>query len=201
MATDSSQTVYLKNFYKNIMQETTLMFAHQFTVEFFGQDLPAELAANQSNGTDYTYYVKSSSIPKVEIDQAEVSFLSQKFVLPKQVKFGDSWKTKILLDKDITQWKRLYNWQEQFASLSRNGGGAKVIPNVNARVNLLNADFTTIKNSFILVGIFPSDIPKIDFKYENNSTIQEADCTFTYQYLYRASNAGGHDGDPLGVSS
>ena len=84
---DNSQTVFLKNFYKGITQETTLMFRHQFTVEFFGPELPPPLRDNQADGTNFTYYVKSSSVPKVEIDQAEVAFLSQKFIVPKQVKF------------------------------------------------------------------------------------------------------------------
>ena len=44
-----------------------------------------------------------------------------------------------------------------------------------------------------------TDIPKIDFRYENNSTIQECDCTFTYQWLYHTNNGDATAGDPLGI--
>jgi hypothetical protein len=35
-----------------------------------------------------------------------------------------------------------------------------------------------------LVGVFPSNIPKIDLQYENASTIIDIPCTLTYQYMY-----------------
>ena len=109
---DNSQTVFLKNFYKGITQETTLMFGHQFTVEFFGPELPPPLRDNQVDGTNFTYYVKSSSVPKVEIDQAEVAFLSQKFVVPKQVKFR-----RFLENKN--SFRQRHNTMETFIWLAR----------------------------------------------------------------------------------
>lgn len=149
---------------------------------------------------DFSFYVKSSSVPKVEIDQAEVAFLSQKFVIPKQVKYGETWTCKILLNGNIEIYKALYDWQEEFASLKNNGGGIKVIPNVNATVKLLDQTFNigSPKNRFTLVGVFPSNIPKIDLQYENQASIVEVDCTLTYQYMY-------HDevdiSDPLSAGS
>jgi hypothetical protein len=144
--------------------------------------LPDEL---NSNG-DFSFYVKSTTIPKVEIDQTEVSFLSQKFVIPKQVKYGDSWKCKLLVDGKLTMYNALYEWQESLANLKNNGGGYKVIPDVYAKVKLLNAEFDTNnpKNTFTLVGVFPSDIPKINLEYKNAADIIEVDCTLTYQYMY-----------------
>jgi hypothetical protein len=136
-----------------------------------------------SNG-DFSFYVKSSSVPKVEIDQTEVSFLSQKFVIPKQVKYGDSWKCKLLVNGDLKMYNALYEWQESLASLKNNGGGLKVIPDVYAKVKLLNDRFDTVTNTFTLVGVFPSDIPKISLEYKNAADIIEVDCTLTYQYMY-----------------
>lgn len=62
--------------------------------------------------------------------------------------------------------------------------GVKVIPDVYAKVKLLDDKFNIVKNTFTLVGVFPSNIPKIDLQYENASTIIDIPCTLTYQYMY-----------------
>jgi hypothetical protein len=41
-----------------------------------------------------------------------------------------------------------------------------------------------VTNTFTLVGVFPSDIPKISLEYKNAADIIEVDCTLTYQYMY-----------------
>jgi hypothetical protein len=81
-------------------------------------------------------------------------------------------------------YNALYEWQESLASLKNNGGGLKVIPDVYAKVKLLNDRFDTVTNTFTLVGVFPSDIPKISLEYKNAADIIEVDCTLTYQYMY-----------------
>jgi hypothetical protein len=118
--------VSLKNFYQNITQKTSLMLSHQFLVELVsGNGDKGSLESILNNQGDFSFYVKSSTIPKVEIDQTEVAFLSQKFVIPKQVKFGETWNCNILIDRDLTMYNALYTWQEKFASLKNNGGRSK----------------------------------------------------------------------------
>lgn len=118
--------VSLKNFYQNITQKTSLMLSHQFLVELVsGNGDKGSLESILNSQGDFSFYVKSSTIPKVEIDQTEVAFLSQKFVIPKQVKFGETWNCNILIDRDLTMYNALYTWQEKFASLKNNGGRSK----------------------------------------------------------------------------
>lgn len=183
--------VDLKSFYRSIMQKDPLLYGHQFTVTFSGADLPSFI----QNGTTYesiTYYGKSTSLPSPQIQETTVAFLSQDFVVPRQVTFGDSWKVKILVDQAMRHYQSLYDWQNSFASLKLSGGGLKIIPNVQAHITLLDASLQYEISKFTLEGVFPSNIPDISMQYENNSTIVDFDCTFTYQYIYDEDN-----GNPL----
>lgn len=195
-SSSSSSSVSLKEFYRTITQKTPLMFAHQFIVRFDG-DVPDDVKGNGGNDAgSITYYVKSSTIPKVELSEQTVAFLSQDFVVPKQVQYGDSWKVKVLLDNNLSHYNSLYNWQSSFADLASDGGGKKVIPNSRAIVELLDGTLQTVTHRFILDGVFPSSIPNLQMGYENASNIVEFECTFNYQYLYDAE-----DGDPLAASA
>ena len=183
--------VDLKSFYRSIMQKDPLLYNHQFTITFSGPDLPSFI----QHGTDYesiTYYGKAASIPAVTVEQQEVSFLSQKFVVPKQVTYTDSWQTTIMMDQNMTHYQSLYDWQNMFASLKLSGGGLKIIPSVQAHVTLLDASLQYEISRFTLEGVFPSQIPDLDMQYENASNVIEFPCTFTYQYLYDED-----DGNPL----
>lgn len=194
--TGKTSSVNLKDFYRTITQKTPLLFGHQFIVRFKG-DVPDPVKG--TGGTDprsITYYVKSSTIPSVEISEQNVAFLSQNFVVPKQVQFGDSWKVKVMLDTNMTHYNSLYDWQSSFADLANDGGGSKVIPNTQAIVELLDASLQTVIHRYILEGVFPTDIPKLQMQYENASNVVEFECTFNYQYLY-----DDEDGDPLGSST
>jgi hypothetical protein len=68
-----ANTYDLKGFYNNIISRHPLRYGHQFTVEFFGRDLgnffkTGDFVGN-GDGKDptnmFTYYVQSTSIPKV----------------------------------------------------------------------------------------------------------------------------------------
>lgn len=194
-STGQSSSVSLKDFYRTITQKTPLMFGHQFLVRFEG-DVPDAVRGNGgSDPTSITYYVKSSTIPSVEISEQTVAFLSQDFVIPKQVQYGDSWKVKVMLDNRMTHYNSLYNWQSSFADLAKDGGGVKTIPNTRAIVELLDGTLQTVVHRYILEGVFPTDVPKLSMQYENASNVVEFECTFNYQYLYDAE-----DGDPLSAS-
>lgn len=187
--------VDLKKFYRNIMQKSPLMYQHQFIVTFSGPHLPG----NIQNGTDYTsitYYVKSSSIPEIQIEEQKIAFLSQEFVVPKQVSYGAEWQCSVLLDQNMTHYRSLYDWQNTFASLKLSGGGAKIIPNVQAHVGLLDASLQNVIHKFTLEGVFPTKIPDLSMLYENNANLVDFQCTFTYQYLYDED-----DGNPLAAST
>lgn len=195
MATQSlrANPVDLKKFYRNIMQKSPLLYGHQFIVTFSGKDLPEYLkSTGGQDKTSITYFVKSSSIPEVQIEESKIAFLSQEFVVPKQVSYGAEWSCQVMLDQNMTHYRTLYAWQNSFASLQLSGGGSKIIPSVQAHVGLLDATLQNVIHRFTLEGVFPTKIPDLSMQYENAANIVEFPCNFTYQYLYDED-----DGNPL----
>lgn len=178
-----------------ITKNTPLRFGHQFTVEFQGYDLPDYLqSTGKSTSENITYYVKSASIPKVDVKSANVSFLAAGFVVPGVIAYPDSWKVDILLDQDLTMYRRLKLWHEEISSYRLDGGGKKVIPYVTANVNLLDNTMQNIVRRYIMEGVWISELGNVDFKYqEGASEVLKCSCTFTMQYFYEAQ---GED-DPL----
>lgn len=193
----------LMEFYKNITQTHPLRYGHQFTVEFLGNSLGGVETGDfgpSSPGdikNNITYYVQSSKIPQIEINSAKVSYLAAGFEVPGVVKYPDSWDVEILLDQDLTQYKRLRSWQEAMSSYKYSGGGYKTIPNVIAQVNLLDNTMQNIVKSYRMEGVWIADLQNIDLKYQEGATeISKCKCTFTMQYFYEIQN-----GDPLGATS
>ena len=188
--------VDLKNFYTNILKKNPLFYDHQFIITFDGADLPSAFKSDPSNPQSITYYVKSSSVPKIEINEATVNFLSQDFVVPSGVKHGGTWDITLMMSNSLKMYMALRDWQKEFASLEENGGGNKKIPSVTAHVHLLDSSMTQELHDFVLEGVFPTKVPDLPMAYENNSTIPEVAVTFTYQYMYRTD-----EGDPLAANN
>ena len=190
-----SVDVNLKQFYTNVLKNNPLLYDHQFIVTFSGADLPASLVSDPSNFTSLTYFVKSATIPKIEIMEHTVNFLSQDFVVPGSLQnTAGTWDCKLMATNSLQHYVSLRNWHKQFADLARNGGGQHTIPNVTAHVHVLDSTMQEELHDFVLEGVFPSKLADISMKYENAANIPELTCTFQYQYMYKSS-----EGDPLGA--
>ena len=194
-----TNTYNLMEFYNNITKRHPLRYGHQFTIEFQGNSLGQFTGAfGPSNAGDVidniTYYVQSSTIPQVEIPSVKVSFYSAGFEVPGVVKYPDQWSVKILLDQDLYQYKRLQSWQEAISNYRISGGGNKVIPNVIAKVNLLDSTMQHVIKTYIMEGVWIESLSDVKFEYnEGNTATQSCQCTFTMQYWYEEEN----EGDPL----
>ena len=188
-------TVHLKNFYNNIIKTSPLYYGHQFVVTFYG-DMPDAMKKDSNDLNSITYYVKSAKVPGTDIKENKVSFLSQQFVVPGGITYGETWDVEFIMTTDMIQYDAIYEWQNWFADLSMDGGATagykKIIPETEARVSLLDATLQTEIRKFILKGIYPTKIGDLKMKYENNSNGVPFSCTFTYQYCYEDI-----DGDPL----
>jgi len=190
--------IHLKEFYRNVLAKSPLFYGHQFVVTFTG-DIPEMIKAKPNDTKSITYYVKSAKVPKIDIKENKVAFLSQQFVVPGGITYGDSWDVQVLMTNDIIHYDSLYEWQEWYANLKNDGGSSdghvKAIPNTIAHVKLLDSTLQSEIKEFNLVGIYPTKIPDLKMKYENASNGVDFSCTFTYQYMYRTD-----EGDPLEAS-
>lgn len=198
-----TNTYNVMEFYKNITQKHPLRYQHQFTVEFLGSSLGTIETGdfNTSDTSDIrnniTYWVQSSEIPSVDVSSVHVDFYSAGFEVPGVIKYPDSWTCEILIDQDLTQYNRLRSWQEAMSSYTKSGGGYKTIPNVIAKVNLLDSTMQYVVKSYVMEGVWINDLSNLEFAYKEGSTdILKCTCTFTMQYFYEIN-----EDDPLGATT
>lgn len=186
-------TYDLKGFYNNILSTHPLRYGHQFTLEFFGRDLGNYMKTGDfignGDGSDpltmFTYFAQSASIPKLDIGSAKVNYLAAGFEVPGIVKYPDSWSVEIIIDQGLTQYNRLLSWEQAMSDYRRSQGGSKTIPNIFAKVNLLDNTMRKITKSYIMEGVWIEDLGALDFQYqEGSSDVAKCSCTFAMQYWY-----------------
>lgn len=186
---------HLKNFYTNIMSSTALLYKYQFLVQLMG---PPDLGWNNSASQNFSYYVQSASIPGVKLVNGKTVFFGTEFRIPGVKQFDHNWQTEILIDQDLTIYKKLEAWRDSISSLKIDGGGEKRIPSYQAKISILNPDHQTINESYILEGLWIKSLGDINLAYQNNGggDILKIPVEFRYQYVYREG-----DGDPLDASN
>lgn len=191
---------HLRTYYSNLKQ-LPLLYKYQFVVEFVKGGtiqtppgiVPLEsqsfysLFTNTINSPDQTltYYAQSASIPGVSIKNAQAKFFAGKFNVPTVIQYEHNWKIDIILDQDLTMYKKFIEWQKFMSDYKFSGGGVRVIPDISMRVNVLNSDHSGFTTSFILAGIWPNDVAQIDVSYDGNAQIKKAAIEFRYQYVYQ----------------
>jgi hypothetical protein len=173
----------LQDFYGQILKTKPVRLGHQFYIEFNGPD-----ATSVGLDANTKYFIKSSKIPAVDVTSAKVAYFGAGFEVPGVVKYPDSWEVKILLESGdasaMSRYLALKKWQENISSYTKSTGGKKTVPDVNARVILLNEHMQPHKH-YVMEGVWISKLGDIQFAYEEgSSTIQECTCTFAMQYWY-----------------
>lgn len=203
-STVGENTVNLASFYKNFVQKHPMFYGHQFFIEFYGTAISdiysGEWANDTSSQLNPKFWIKSGSIPKVNITPAKVDFLANGFEIPGVVQYPDTWNVTFILDQYLSQYRFLELQMKYLSSLQNSGGGSKIIPDLNARVYLLDSTMQNVVHAFVIQGIWLQSLPNIDFKYtQGSSEIKQVAATFTMQYFYTIGNDGfDYNGNPLG---
>lgn len=189
----------LKGFYNYIHEQGGLRYGHEFLVLLkFPSDLNVRdeisllhlppnfskiLNAQGNNNICFPLYVKSSSIPDLELTTADASFLAAGFKFPGIVKYKNSWDVTVQLDQELIIYEALLAWKESMSSYALNTGGSKTIPNVHAEVLLLDEYNSTALRQFNIQGIFPTNLQQISMQYkEGSNTPKTCAVTFAMQW-------------------
>lgn len=184
----------LKNFYNNIMRSKPLLYKNQFYVEVFGGSFINRDSSQPE--ADFSYYVQSASIPGAQLVNGKAVFFGTEFRIPGVKQFDHNWSVNILLDQDLTMYKKLENWRNSISSLSNNGGGDKRIPNYYANVHLLDETNSQVVQTFVIGGIWLKSLGDINLAYTSGGgDLIKIPAEFRYQYVYRKG-----DGDPIGAT-
>ena len=107
------------------------------------------------------------------------------FEVPGVVKYPEDWSVDIIIDQGLTQYNRLLSWQQAISDFKKSQGGSKTIPNVFAKVNLLDNTMRNITKSYIMEGVWIEELGALEFQYqEGNADIHKCSCKFAMQYWY-----------------
>jgi hypothetical protein len=199
MALNEKHDFHMKNFYTNIMKTNALLYKYQFLVEFIGLEaLGIDITDSSDASKNITYYVQSAEIPGYSMQNGKSIFMGTEFRIPGVRKYDHTWAPQILLDENMFAYKGLQQWREKISSLKIDGGGQKVIPNVQARLSLLSPDHQTKVASFILEGVWIKSLGEISLAYSANGggDLLKVPATFKYQYVY-PDDTFDQAGDPL----
>ena len=190
---------HLKNFYTNIMKENALLYQYQFIVEFSGTDIADYgITSSTEPSQNISYFVQSAKIPGYKLVNGKSVFLGTEFRIPGVLQFGHNWTVEILLNQSMFAYKGLQNWRRYMSRLEIDGGGTKIIPNVQAKIYLLSPDHQSFVNSYILEGVWIKKLGDLQLAYTNGGA-EPLKCSadFRYQYVYPDPDFKELDADPL----
>lgn len=178
MANNGIHTI--QEFFSNLQKKGRLL-DHRFGITI-----------TKSGFEDIHLYGQSTTIPRRKINTAEVEYFGQKFPIPTTIDEGQSWAIKASADADNDIYNRFREWQEVHASWAKSGGGSKTVSNVNAYIDIYNANMDKIVDTFCLKGIFPDDVGDIDLDMSGDGIVT-FDVNFVFILCYNSKRGT----DPL----
>jgi len=134
-------------------------------------------------GPSFAFYCTATSLPGKQISAEEIAYQGIKFKLPGIVNYGDSWNVTVHCDNAMVVRTTFEQWMNIFSNIQYGGGGQKTVPTDLARIDLLTPDMQNIASTYVMAGIFPSQIGDLQLSYDA-ATPSTFDVTFAYQYWY-----------------
>lgn len=200
----------MQSFYNQIMKTVPMLYGYQFIIEFvqggsYGNANEGYKEFNIFNNDaspdqNFTYYAQSASLPKFQIVKAKAWYYGNDFRVPTTIQYEHDYTVKIFLEQDMIMYEKLRDWMREISDIHNNGGGYKTIPNIAMRLNLLDSTHKRFTTSYVLEGVWPTNIPTVSLKYQEDNSPLTIDCKFKYQYCYR-DDSFSTDDDPLKASN
>lgn len=192
----------INNFYATL-KTAAIRLPHHFRVglNIDANENPDPVFSDASKDGLFSFFARGATLPAQTLSQAEVPYQGLNFRIPTAMTFGPGTVSMtVLCDSGMKMHKALLKWKSTFANPIYGGGGKKSIPSSKMYVDLLNQnlDYTTaaspdISASYVLEGVFPTNIGELTFTQAPGEPI-----TFTfevaYQYWYDKAET-----DPIGT--
>lgn len=190
---------HLGSFYSNITKQKPLLYQYQYVLDFVGNGgfwldsdfKPFTLFNDDPDNPDqvFSYWAQSAQIPGFELTKANVPFYGAQFHVPACQKYTHDFSCQILLDQDLTMYKKLETWLKIISRYEISGGGIKVIPTCKLRVKLLDSQHQYFTTSIVMDGAWITGLDAVSFKY-NGPGVQPlmVNAKFKIQYYYRDDN-------------
>lgn len=188
----------MQGFYNQLMKHSPMLYKYQFVVEFiqggsmndgYGEQSFTLFNNSQEADQNFSYYAQSASLPKFSVQKAKAAFYGNEFRVPTVIQYEHDWSIKVLLEQDMIMYDKLRAWMDIISDLKNNGGGLKTIPNINMRILLLNSQHTEFTTSYVLTGVWPTNVGEIGLAYkQDDGEAKTIDLKIKYQYCYEDPN-------------
>lgn len=184
---------HLKTYYAGITKKRPALYGHQFIVQFMGggningidlTTLSPQLRALFTSEQMFSYYAQGADIPQATLNKATTNYFAGKFHVPTVRTWDHTWNTQIILDQDLFMYHVMREWMELMSSYRFNGGGYRVLPDVNLRIKVLDSTHQHFTTSFVLCGVWPKDVSQIQLQYQDSAQVNQLPVSFSYQYSF-----------------
>jgi hypothetical protein len=196
--------IHKLNAFYSMLTQVPLRLAHQFQVTIVRPGLEEMMLGGDKSATvkvPFTFMASATNIPAPTMKENAIHYHGIDFVVPAVLNFDHKWSITVLVDADLKIRENLEAWLAEFSDLSKSGGGSKVIPKYSANIDLFDQHLEKIVKSYHIVGIFPTDVGKLEFDQSSEKNITTT-LNITYQYLYPFSGEGDSapNKDPLKIA-
>ena len=178
MAT-STDEYRINKFYENLKDQGA-RFAFQY-----------QISVSRDGLEDLQFWASAASVPGRTITSQDFAYQGLTFRVPSTVTFESPWAVTIRCDQSMTIRDAIEDWFNEFADVSKGGGGDKTIPDYRARVDLLDESLQNIVKTYVIEGIYPESYGAITLDTTDGG-ISTFDCNLAFQYYYPEDK-----GDPL----
>ena len=128
------------------------------------------------------FLIKSTSIPASTLGMIELPFMGRKIKLAGDRTFED-WSTTIINDEKFSVRAAIEAWSDSINGLQSNTPtfSQSIGYRTTGQVVLYSARGNPIR-TYTFHNIWPSALAAIELAWETESTIEEFECTWTYDY-------------------
>ena len=137
------------------------------------------------------FFATSTTLPGKTLNPVDVPYFGQNFKIPTNADYGGEWSITARVDNKIQLKKSLMKWMNEFSDLSKNGGGDKKMTSYNVTIDLLDNDLETITDTYILEGVFPTNMGELALD-QSAAEVVTMEIGLAFQYWYNKD-----DDDPL----
>lgn len=128
------------------------------------------------------FHCKAASLPGSIIQAVKVPYMGRTIPIPGDREYED-WSVTVMLDKEMTIRKDLYNWHEECnSSVGNIGPGSVSAVKSDGSVKAIMKDGST-GITFRLIGMFPTTVAGVDLNRDSANAVSEVQATFAYDYF------------------
>jgi hypothetical protein len=150
------------------------------------------ITVTRSGMEDFTLFGQSTSVPARTVNKAPIHYFGQQIDLPSTLDEGRNWSCELFTDEENVFYNRIREWQDEYASWRRSGGGFKGISSINGYIDFYNNAMTKIVDTIVISNIWPSEVGALNLDMTGDGFV-----TFSTDFSFVSSFNSRRGSNPL----